>query len=128
LSAWFSDACWGRGQGCPRSLLAAGLALAFNRGVRGASLQHSTGDTLRDIKPPVELPDPWKWAMIALVVLIVAAAAYLLWREWRKRKAQIPAIPVLPAHVRARRKLEEALGLISQPREFCIVVSDTIRG
>jgi hypothetical protein len=29
---------------------------------------------------------------------------------------------------RARRKLEEALALIGQPREFCILVSDTIRG
>jgi hypothetical protein len=34
---------------------------------------------------------------------------------------------VIPPHVRARQKLEEALALIGQPREFCILVSDTIR-
>ena len=38
-----------------------------------------------------------------------------------------PPKPVIPAHLRARRALEEALALIGQPREFCIVVSDTIR-
>src|SRR5439155_18093491 len=38
-----------------------------------------------------------------------------------------PPVPVIPPHVRARQKLEEALALIGQPREFCILVSDTIR-
>jgi len=99
-----------------------------NSVLKAASLPDGGGDILRDIKPPVELPDPWKWAMIALAVVFALVAAYFLWREWKRRKAQIPPIPVLPAHVRARRKLEEALALISQPREFCIVVSDTIRG
>jgi len=35
--------------------------------------------------------------------------------------------PVIPPHIRAKQKLREALALISQPREFCILVSDTIR-
>jgi hypothetical protein len=94
----------------------------------GAAALPQAADTLRDIKPPVELPDPWKWAMIALAALIACAVAWFLWREWKKRRAQVPSIPVIPAHVRARRKLEEALALISQPREFCTLVSDTIRG
>jgi hypothetical protein len=84
-------------------------------------------ETLRDIKPPVELPDPWKWALIALALLILAVVAWLLWREWKQRQARVPPVPIIPAHVRARRKLEQALALISQPREFCTVVSDTIR-
>jgi len=36
-------------------------------------------------------------------------------------------VPVIPAHVRAKQKLQEALALLGQPREFCILVSDTIR-
>ena len=36
-------------------------------------------------------------------------------------------MPPVPAHVRAKQKLEEALALISQPKEFCVLVSDTIR-
>ena len=47
------------------------------------------------------------------------------WR--RSRRAQVPAIPAVPAHVRAKQKLEEALALISQPKPFCILVSDTVR-
>jgi hypothetical protein len=33
----------------------------------------------------------------------------------------------VPAHVRAKQKLAEALALISQPKPFCILVSDTAR-
>jgi hypothetical protein len=84
-------------------------------------------DALRDIKPPIALPDPWKWVMIGAALLIAAVAAWLIWLYWRKRQTRIPPIPIIPAHVRARRKLEEALALIAQPREFCIAVSDTIR-
>jgi hypothetical protein len=84
-------------------------------------------DALRDIKPPVALPDPWKWVMLGVAIVIAAIAGWLLWLYWQKRHTRIPPIPIVPAHVRARRKLEEALALITQPREFCIVVSDTIR-
>ena len=40
---------------------------------------------------------------------------------------RISILPPIPAHVRAKQKLEEALALISQPKEFCVLVSDTIR-
>lgn len=35
--------------------------------------------------------------------------------------------PPVPAHIRAKQKLAEALALISQPKPFCILVSDTTR-
>ena len=66
--------------------------------------------------------------MLAAALLIAAIIAWLLWRYWEKRRAQLPPVPVIPAHVRAKQRLEEALALIGQPREFCIAVSDTIRG
>jgi len=60
-------------------------------------------------------------------MLAVLAILYFAWRWWQKRRSQIPEEPPVPAHVRAKQKLEEALALISQPKPFCILVSDTIR-
>jgi hypothetical protein len=91
-----------------------------------SSAQVST-NALRDIKPPVEIPTGWLWAMWVAGALLVAALAYWAWLYWRKRRAQIAIPPIIPPHVRAKQKLEEALALLGQPREFCIMVSDTIR-
>lgn len=82
---------------------------------------------LRDIKPPVEIPSGWAWVVWVLAALAVAALAFWAWRYWRKRRAQVPPVPVIPPHVLAKQKLREALALIGQPREFCILVSDTVR-
>ena len=84
-------------------------------------------NALRDIKPPVEIPSGWAWVGWVLLVLAVAALAFWGWRYWQKRRAQARIVPVVPAHIRAKQKLREALALIGQPREFCILVSDTIR-
>jgi len=82
---------------------------------------------LRDIKPPVEIPSGWAWVFWLLGALTLAALAYALWQYWKNRKSRIPTAPPVPAHVRAKRKLAEALALIGQPKQFCIVVSDTLR-
>jgi hypothetical protein len=84
-------------------------------------------NALRDIKPPVEIPSGWAWVLWVLVALAVIGLGVLAWLYWKKRHAQAQAVPVVPPHVRAKQKLREALALIGQPREFCIVVSDTIR-
>jgi hypothetical protein len=84
-------------------------------------------NALRDIKPPVEIPTGWVWAFWVAGVLLLAAIAYFAWRCWQKRRAQIAIPPIIPPHVRAKQKLEAALELLGQPREFCIIVSDTIR-
>jgi len=86
----------------------------------------STND-LRDIKPPVEIPSGWAWVWWGLTALAAAALLFRAWRYWQKRRSELPPVPVIPPHVRAKRKLREALALIGQPREFCILVSDTIR-
>ena len=83
--------------------------------------------TLRDIKPPVHIPTGWEWMVWILGGLAVVALLYGAWLWWRRRRAAVPPVPVIPPHVRARQRLEEALALLSRPREFCIVVSDTIR-
>jgi len=81
---------------------------------------------IRDIKPPVEIPSGWTWlwwvlGALALVLLLLA------WRQFLKHVTKASPTPPVPAHVRAKQKLEEALALISQPKPFCILVSDTVR-
>ena len=90
-----------------------------------AAGQHA--EALRDIKPPVEIPSGWALVVWMLTALAIATLLFLAWRYWQKRRAQFAVVPPVPAHVRARQKLQAALDLIHQPREFCILVSDTIR-
>jgi hypothetical protein len=84
-------------------------------------------NALRDIKPPVDIPSGWTWVWAAVIAAIVVALAIFLWKRWRKMREEIPAEPPVPAHLRARRLLEQALGLLDRPKEFCVLVSDTAR-
>lgn len=84
-------------------------------------------DALRDIKPPIAIPNPWLWVIIgAAVFAALAIAGALIWFFLLRRK-NVPLPAPIPAHVRAKHHLEEALALLSQPKPFCILVSDTIR-
>ena len=82
---------------------------------------------IRDIKPPVVIPNGWEWLWWGLAALATVALVIFVWRWWQKRRSQILFVPPVPAHVRAKQKLAEALSLIAQPKSFCIAVSDTIR-
>jgi hypothetical protein len=82
---------------------------------------------IRDIKPPIEIPNGWAWLWWLLAILAVIVAAILIWRWWQSRKLNVVLPPPIPAHVRAKQKLEEALALISQPKPFVIAVSDAVR-
>jgi hypothetical protein len=82
---------------------------------------------IRDIKPPIEIPDGWEWLWWTLGVVVFLLALILLWRYVHRRMTQISVVPPVPAHIRARQKLEEALALISQPKPFVIAVSDAAR-
>lgn len=85
---------------------------------------------IHDIKPPVPIPD-WSWVWWVLAAAALAALA-LWW--WRRQKARAPEKPaevspeqLIPPHVRAKRRLEEALRLLDQPKPFVIAVSDALR-
>lgn len=82
---------------------------------------------IRDLKPPIEIPDDLAWLRWTLGLLAVAAILLALWKWWQKRRTQIAYVPPIPAHVRAKLKLDEALALIAQPKPFVIAVSDTAR-
>jgi hypothetical protein len=92
-----------------------------------SNLTAAATNDLRDIKPPVEIPNGWVWFWWGLGTLALAALLFFAWRYRQKRRAEQPLAPVIPAHVRAKQKLHEALALIAQPRQFCILVSDTVR-
>jgi hypothetical protein len=91
------------------------------------NLPATSATDIRDIKPPVPIPNVWEWVGWVLGILAVLAILYFAWRYWHKRRSQIPVEPPVPAHMRAKQKLAEALALITQPKPFCILVSDTIR-
>src|SRR5207248_167251 len=95
------------------------------RGIAGGT--NAAASELRDIRPPVEIPNVWVWVWGVVAALVLAGLACWAWRVWRKKRLEVPPIPVIPPHIRAKQKLEQALALIGQPREFCILVSDTIR-
>ncbi|HET7625529.1 MAG TPA: hypothetical protein VFM25_09705, partial [Verrucomicrobiae bacterium] len=87
----------------------------------------ATTNALRDIKPPVEIPSGWEWLWWTLGALALIGIIFFLVRLLKKRKENIPVPPPIPAHIRAKQKLQEALALISEPKPFCIAVSDTLR-
>jgi hypothetical protein len=89
--------------------------------------QVAQAQDIRDIRPPVEIPNPWLWLWIGLGVVLAAALAFWLWRWTRQRKASAPPVPPVPAHVLARQRLQAALALLDQPKPFIIAVSDTLR-
>jgi hypothetical protein len=80
------------------------------------------------LKPLIAIPNGWLWAIWITSILLLCALAWLAWRYWRKKAAAILAVPPVPPHVRARRALEAALALLSDPKSFSIAVSGAIRG
>lgn len=79
------------------------------------------------VKPLINIPNIWLWIGTIAGVLILGVAGWLLWRYWRKKAAIIKLAPPVPPHVQARRMLEHALSLISEPKPFSIAVSGAIR-
>jgi hypothetical protein len=87
---------------------------------------------IKDVKPPVNLPDLW-WLLWLLPVLIaVAAGIYFLLRYKRAPQAPVvPQVPVLPAWEKAYQELEalrrENLLDKGQFKEFFTRVADIAR-
>jgi hypothetical protein len=92
-----------------------------------SSLGPGGTNALHDIKPPVVIPSGWAWLGWLLASLALAGLMLWAWRSWQKRQKELPPVLVIPPHVRAKQKLQEALALLGQPKQFCILVSDTIR-
>jgi hypothetical protein len=80
------------------------------------------------LKPLIKIPNFWLWVVWVAAILALCAAAWLMWRYWRRKAAAVRVVPPVPPHVRARRALEAALALLSDPKAFSIAVSGAIRG
>jgi hypothetical protein len=80
------------------------------------------------LKPLIKIPNGWLLFIWIVVILALCAAGWLAWRYWRKKAAAVAAMPPIPPHVRARRALEAALALLSDPKAFSIAVSGALRG
>jgi len=78
-------------------------------------------------KPLIEIANVWLWVYSIAAILLIAVLGWLLWRRWNRKKAALAATPPVPPHVYARRMLEAALSLISEPKPFSIAVSGAIR-
>ena len=87
----------------------------------------SAATDIRDIKPPIEISSGLEWLWWTLGALVVVALLLLAWRYFLKRMTRVSIAPPVPAHIRAKQALEKALEIITQPKEFCILVSNTIR-
>lgn len=92
-----------------------------------ASGTNAIGATLRDIKAPVEIPDYLLYLLIAAGILVAAILGFLVWKYWLKKKLAPAVIAPLPPHVRAKRRLREAISLLDDPTKFTVFVSDTLR-
>jgi hypothetical protein len=92
-----------------------------------AAASSTVANDIRDIKPPLPISTGMEWLGWLLGALAVLIALYALWWWWRQKGLQMPMVPRIPPHVRARQKLAAALELITQPKPFCIEVSDVTR-
>jgi hypothetical protein len=84
------------------------------------------GTDIHDIRPPLEILGWERFWWVPVVMLATGLLAWLVVYLLNRKKNILPP-PLPPAHVRARQKLEAALDLITQPKPFCILVSDTVR-
>lgn len=82
---------------------------------------------IHDIKPPLAIPTGWEWLWPVLAVLAALAILAIAWWLWKRSRSRMLAVPLVPAHIRAKQALAKALEIIGQPKEFCVLVSDTVR-
>ena len=87
----------------------------------------SLDQDIRGIKDPVAIPSSWSWLWWVLGATMLAALAWYAWRKWgRSIESAKPAV-VIPPHRRAKDRLRAAHELLSDPYQFCILVSDVVR-
>ncbi|MEI7999075.1 MAG: hypothetical protein WCH62_06175 [Candidatus Omnitrophota bacterium] len=88
---------------------------------------------IKDIKPPIDLPNPLFWFWIALAVIFILAVLTWLFLWWKKRshKQKKIDVPVIPAWVSAYQRLEslckEKLIEAGDFKSFYIELSDIAR-
>ena len=87
----------------------------------------NTAEDIRDLKGPVHIPGSYAWLWWVLIALALAAAAYFLWRKLKVRKPAAKPVVAVPPHRKAKDRLRAAGELMSDPYQFCSLVSDVLR-
>lgn len=82
---------------------------------------------IRPLKGPVEIGSSYAWLWWIAIALATAVIAWFLWRKFRLKNNLIKAAVVVPPHRRAKDRLRGAGELISDPYQFCSLVSDVLR-
>lgn len=85
----------------------------------------NAGEDIREIRSPRSLPNPWAWAAYAAGALALMTGAFGVWL-WFRRDRFIEKLP----YELALEQLEDARRYLTagQAREFCVAVSEIIRG
>ncbi|HTD75415.1 MAG TPA: DUF4381 family protein [Steroidobacteraceae bacterium] len=104
-----------------RGLSAAALGEFLATGVGAAPL----AEDIRDIRGARYLLPDWVLPALIAGAVVLGLSLYSLWRWRRRRRA-----PVLLPYELALQRLDEIRSLMrpAQAREFCIAISDVIRG
>jgi hypothetical protein len=84
-------------------------------------------EDIRGIKKPVPIPNGWVWFAWVLGAAALLALVWYGLKRWKRRSKKVSLEVFVPPHERARRKLQEALELLDQPKPFCTLVSDAVR-
>jgi hypothetical protein len=82
---------------------------------------------IREVKPPVALPEGWAWLGWLLGGAALVAVAWWAWRRWRQSRQKPAVTVVIPPHVIARDQLRAALEWLDRPDPFCVAVSGAVR-
>lgn len=81
---------------------------------------------LKDIKGPIQITSALPYIIAGIAVILLALAAWGFLKR-KKKGIGLPAVPLPPPHLVARRRLEAALKLLGNPREFIFATSDAVR-
>lgn len=79
------------------------------------------------VKPLISIPNGWLWFFWITGILALLVIGYFVWRWYQKKAAAKLFVPPVPPHIHARRMLDAALSLISEPKPFSTAVSGAIR-
>ncbi len=113
------------------------LESAQAAGVSPGSDGSALGD-IRDIFEPQAPPSNWDWWPYLLAAVIAFGALWALWKLWiwlssreRPKSKTAPTInaptPKLDPAEKAKRRIQEAFSLLSQPAPYCVEVSGALR-
>lgn len=82
---------------------------------------------IRGIKGPVHIPSSYAWIGWVLLALACAVAAWLIWKKFLVRKALPKPVISIPPHRRAKDRLRNVSELLSDPYQYCSVISTVVR-